>query len=79
MTFPPSLRLAFLSFFIAIVALPASNSEAATTANLCKHLSPQKMAVCQQKAKAVTKKDDKKLKPNSKPLITPVDILMFLL
>ena len=79
MIFSPSLRLAFFTLAVAIVALPASNSEAASTANLCKHLSPQKMAVCQQKAKAVTKKDDKKLKPNSKPLITPVDILMFLL
>ena len=79
MNFPPSLRLAFLSLAIATIALPASSSAAATTANLCKHLSPQKMAACQQKAKAEVKKDNKKLKPNSKPLITPVDILMFLL
>ena len=79
MIFSPSLRLAFLSFSIAIIALPASNSEAATTVNICKHLSPQKMAACQQKAKAEMKKDDKKLKQNSKPLITPADILMFLL
>ena len=79
MTFSPSLRLAFLSLAIGIIAMPASSSEAATTANLCKNLSPQKMALCKQKAKAEVKKDDKKLKQNSKPLITPVDILMFLL
>ena len=79
MTFSPNIRLGLLSLALAIIALPASNSQAATTANLCKHLSPQKMAMCQQKAKAEVKKDNKKLKPNSKPLITPVDILMFLL
>ena len=79
MTFSSSLRLAYLSLAIGIIAMPASSSEAATTADPCKHLSQQKIAACQLKAKAAIKKDDKKLKQNSKPLITPVDILMFLL
>ncbi len=79
MTPLPSMRLGFLSLALAIIALPAPSSQAATTANLCKHLSPQKMAACQQKPKGAVKKVDKKTKPNAKPLITPVDILMFLL
>lgn len=79
MTPLPSMRLGFLSLALALSALPSPSSQAATNANLCKNLSPQKMAVCQQKAKADVKKVDKKSKPNAKPLITPVDILMFLL
>ncbi len=79
MTPLPSMRLGFLSLALALIALPAPSSQAATSANLCKHLTPQKMALCQQKAKVDVKKVDKKSKPIAKPLITPVDILMFLL
>ena len=79
MTPLPSMRLGFLSFALALSALPAPSSQATANANLCKNLSPQKMALCQQKAKVDVKKVDRKLKPNAKPLITPVDILMFLL
>ena len=79
MTPLPSIRLGFLSLTLALIALPTPSSHAATNTNLCKHLSPQKMALCQQKAKVDVKKVDKKSKTNAKPLITPVDILMFLL
>ena len=79
MTFSPSRRLAFSTLVVAALALPASTSAVAAAANSCKNLSQQKMAACQLKAKADLKKPDKKLKPGTKPLITPLDILMFVL
>ena len=75
----PSLHSGFLSLALALISLPASSSHAAANVNVCKHLSPQKMLLCQQKIQVDVKKVDKKSKPSAKPLITPVDILMFLL
>ena len=79
MTFSPIRRLAFLTLVAGALGLPASTSAVAAAANSCKNLSQQKMAACQLKAKADLKKPDKKLKPGTKPLITPLDILMFVL
>ena len=78
MTFKPRLRLALMSVAVAIMLLPASNS-AAAAADPCKHLSQQKMVACHLKTKAELKKPDKKIKQGAKPLITPLDILMFVL
>ena len=79
MTFSHGLRFSLLSLVVATFLQSGFSSEASAKVNLCKTVSAQKMPDCQRKAKVDVKKVDKNLKKNTKPLITPVDILMFLL
>ena len=78
---PQSLHFRFvlLSLAVMILALPSVSVEAATSANKCKHLSPQKMAVCQQKAKTDMNKPGKGQMQKPKSGIDAKDLLWLLL
>ena len=56
-------RFVLLGLVVIILALPTASVEAANSTNKCKHMSPQKMAICQQKAKVDLNKGAKKSKP----------------
>ena len=79
MSYLPRFQFALLSLVIIIFALTALGGEAAATNSRCKHLTPDKMALCQQKSKVNANKPVMKAKPNSKHGIDAKDLLWLLL
>lgn len=72
------LFFALLSSAALVVAILVG-SGVAVGATRCKHLSPQKMAACQQLHTVDKKQNVKKSKPNSKPGFDGKDLLWLLL
>ena len=72
-------RFVLLSLSMLIYALPTLNVEAATSAIGCKHLSPDKMALCQQKSKVKLNKLHEKPKPGGRHGIDAKDLLWLIL
>jgi len=74
----PHFRIILLSLSMLIIA-PTANTQAATMATGCKHLSPDKMAVCQQKSKVKVNKLHEKAKPDKRPGFDAKDLIWLLL
>lgn len=73
-----STRIVLLSLSVLIFALPTANAQAATLASGCKHLSPDKIALCQKKSKVKMNKSHEKLKPDKKPGLDAKDLIWLL-
>ena len=77
----PHFRFVLLSLSVMFFALPTANTQAATSASGCRHLSPDKMALCQQKSKAKAKmnKLHEQPKPDKKRGFDAKDLIWLLL
>ncbi len=79
MPYSPRLPMALCALVIILFTQTNLIGQAVAAGTSCKHLSPDKMTLCQQKFKTTSKTLQKKPKPNAKPGIDAKDLLWLLL
>jgi hypothetical protein len=79
MPYSPRLTMALCGLVIILFTQTTLSGQAVAAGTSCKHISPDKMTLCQQKFKTTGKTLQKKPKPTAKPGIDAKDLLWLLL